>query len=201
MNKNILLELRKKNNMTQEEVAKKIKTSFQSYNRMENKDIKSISTEYLQKLADLYKVTIDYLLSYGENKLTKTIKIPVLGTIPAGIPLEAIEDIVDYEEISTEMAKTGDFFGLKVKGNSMSPRILNNDIVIIRKQENAENGDICAILVNGFEVTLKQIYKDKNGIKLIPFNKEYSDMYYTNEQITTLPIKIIGKVVELRGKF
>ena len=83
----------------------------------------------------------------------------------------------------------------------MAPRIQSGDIVIVRKQETAESGDICVVMVNGFDATLKQIKRDYNGISLVPFNPDYKPMFYSNKDIEELPIKIIGKVVELRGKF
>lgn len=198
---NRLKEIRKQNNMTQKQVADLLGIEQQSYARCESVDIKTLSLTRLNELALIFNTNIEYLLETNTDKNSKGIKIPVLGTIPAGIPIEMVEDIIDYEEIDTELAKTGNFFGLKVKGNSMEPRILNNDVVIVRKQENAESGDVCVVMVNGFDATLKQIKKDINGITLIPFNKEYKEIHYTNEQIRDLPIKIIGKVVELRGKF
>lgn len=99
------------------------------------------------------------------------------------------------------MAKTGEFFGLKVKGDSMAPRIQNGDVVIVRKQDNCETGDVCVVMVNGFDATLKQVKKDYNGITLVPFNDEYRSMFYSNKDIQELPVRILGKVVELRGKF
>lgn len=199
--KNILYTLRKEKGLTQEKVAQYLNTVHSSYNRMENNDIEKISSEYLKKLSTLYNVSIDYLLGQENNKKERGIQIPVLGTIPAGIPIEAIEEILDYEEIPQSMAQKGDFFGLKVRGDSMAPRIQSGDIVIVRKQETAESGDICVIMVNGFDATLKQIKRDYNGISLVPFNPDYKPMFYSNKDIEELPIKIIGKVVELRGKF
>ena len=155
--KNILYTLRKEKGLTQEKVAQYLNTVHSSYNRMENNDIEKISSEYLKKLSTLYNVSIDYLLGQENNKKERGIQIPVLGTIPAGIPIEAIEEILDYEEIPQSMAQKGDFFGLKVRGDSMAPRIQNGDIVIVRKQETAESGDICVVMVNGFDATLKQI--------------------------------------------
>ncbi len=199
--KNILYTLRKERGLTQEKVAQYLNTVHSSYNRMENNDIDRISPEYLKKLSNLYNVSIDFLLGLEQTKKEKGITIPVLGIIPAGIPIEAIEDIIDYEEISQELSRTGEFFGLKVKGDSMAPRIQNGDVVIVRKQEDCETGDVCVVMVNGFDATLKQVKKDYNGISLVPFNDEYKPMFYSNKDILELPVRIIGKVVELRGKF
>ena len=78
---------------------------------------------------------------------------------------------------------------------------MNGDVVIVRKQNDAESGDVCVIMVNGNDATLKAIKKDASGISLVPYNSNYSPMFYSNEQIASLPVRIIGKVVELRGKF
>ena len=128
-------------------------------------------------------------------------KIPVLGTVVAGYPIEAVENILDYEEISEDMARQGDFFALRVKGNSMEPKISEGDVVIVRKQEDVDNGDIAIMLVNGDEATIKKIQKFSGGINLIPSNSAYEVMTYTNEQIKNLPVRCLGKVVELRAKF
>ena len=201
MKKNTLFELRKERNKTQEQIAKILNTDQSTYSKMENKPADRIATDTLKKLSDYYNVSIDFILGREKENVKKGITIPVLGIIPAGIPIEAIEDIIDYEEIPQEMAKTGEFFGLKVQGDSMSPRILSGDVVIVRKQDDCESGDVCVVMVNGFDATLKQVKKDYNGITLVPFNKEYKPMFYSNKDITELPVRILGKVVELRGKF
>ena len=188
--------------MTQAYVAKQLGIEQQSYARYENVDIDSISIVTLKALAKIYGVSVNYFFDDNDNVGKKYgFKIPVLGTIPAGIPIEAIEEILDYEEIPLEMANTGEFFGLKVKGDSMSPRIQDGDVVIVKKQNTCETGDVCVVMVNGFDATLKQVKKDYNGIMLVPFNTEYKPMFYSNKDIEELPIRIIGKVVELRGKF
>ncbi len=198
---NKIKEIRRARNITQQQVANYLGISQQSYRRYETVDTKTISPDTLLKLAKYFGITVNYLLDIDKNEVEKGFKIPVLGTIPAGIPIEAIQEIIDYEEIPIEMASKGEFFGLKVKGNSMSPRIEDGDVVIVRKQDDADNGDVCVIMVNGFDATLKQIKKDTNGITLVPFNKEYKPMFYNNLEIQELPVRILGVVVELRGKF
>ena len=125
----------------------------------------------------------------------KAIRIPVLGNVAAGIPIEAIEDVIDYEEISE------DFFALKIKGDSMEPRICNGDVVIVRKQNYAESGDLVIVLVNGDSATCKKLAKFPSGIRLIPFNQTYEPMFYSNEEIENKPVRIIGRVVENRQKY
>lgn len=131
----------------------------------------------------------------------KAIRIPVLGKVAAGIPIEAIEDIIDYEEISEEMAHTGEFFALKIRGDSMNPRICDGDVVIVRKQEDAESGDIVIAMVNGDNATCKRLAKYASGIRLIPLNQAYEPLFYSNEEVESKPVKIIGRVVENRQKF
>ena len=149
---------------------------------------------------DIYKseLTEEY---HNQRHNIDAIKIPVLGKVVAGIPIEAIEEILDYEEINLELAKTGDFFALQIKGDSMEPRMQEGDVVIVRKQETVDTGDIAIVLVNGDEATVKKIKILNDGIMLIPFNSKYDPWEYTAEDIEKLPVKIIGKVVELRAKF
>ena len=195
-----LKDLRKKKGLTQGQVAKHLHVTTQAICKYEAGKAEP-SSESLILLSRLFNVDLDYLLGEKEQTIERGFRVPVLGSIPAGIPLEAIEEILDYEEIPKEWTDNGEYFGLKVKGNSMEPRILNGDVVIVRKQEDAESGDVCVVMVNGYDATLKQIKKENNGLWLVPFNKSYSNMFYSAEQISSLPVRIIGKVVELRGKF
>ena len=130
----------------------------------------------------------------------KGVRIPVLGSVAAGIPIEAIQDIVDYEEIDADMAAAGEYFGLRIKGSSMEPRIREGDVVIVRRQEEAETGDTVVVLVNGDSATVKRIKIEPNGIALIPNNPAYDTRFYSAAEVELLPVRIIGKVVELRGK-
>ena len=132
----------------------------------------------------------------------KAVKIPVVGRVVAGIPIDAIQEIIDYEEISSELAKTGDFFALRITGHSMEPRMCEGDVVIVKKQESVESGDTAIILVNGNDATIKRIKILDNGILLIANNNSvYEPHFYSKKDIQELPVQILGKVVELRGKF
>lgn len=131
---------------------------------------------------------------------SKGITINVLGRVAAGIPIEAVENIIDTEEISEELARTGEFFGLQIHGDSMEPRMYEGDVVIVRQQESAESGDIVIALVNGCDATCKRLTKYSGGIGLISLNSKYEPMMFSNAEVIEKPVKIIGKVVELRGK-
>lgn len=127
--------------------------------------------------------------------------INVYGRVAAGIPLEMIEDIIDTEEIPEELAKTGQFFGLQIHGDSMEPKISDGDIVIVRQQDDAETGDTVIATVNGTDATCKRLKKYRDGIELIATNPSYEPMFFSNEEIESKPVRIIGRVVELRAKF
>lgn len=131
---------------------------------------------------------------------SKAVTINVLGRVAAGLPLEAVENIIDTEEISEEMARTGEYFGLQIHGDSMEPRMYEGDVVIVRQQDDAESGDIVIAMVNGSDATCKRLLKYAGGISLISLNQKYDPIVFTDNEIEEKPVKIIGKVVELRGK-
>ena len=131
----------------------------------------------------------------------KGVIINVLGRVAAGIPIEAVENIIDTEEITEELARTGKFFGLRIQGDSMEPDIHNGDTVIVRQQEDAETDEIVIALINGNDGVCKRLKKYENSIALVSFNANYEPMYFTKEETETKPVRIIGKVVELRRKF
>lgn len=128
------------------------------------------------------------------------VKIPVYGEIAAGLPIEAVEDIIDFEEITPEMAASGEYIALSVKGDSMAPRILEGDVVIIRRQETIESGEVAAVMVNGDSATLKRVKYADNGLWLLGNNPSFQPIFYTKQECATLPVRILGKMVEFRGK-
>ena len=167
------------------------------------KGIKSPRMDKLDKICIFLNCTRTDLLEDKPEPHEKPrgVKIPVLSDVAAGIPIEAIEDIIDYEEIDENLARRGDFFGLRIKGNSMSPRIQSGDVVIVRVQSDAENGDIVIAKVNGDDACCKKLLKHNDGITLLSFNQDYEPLSFNKQDIASLPVSIIGKVVELRGKF
>lgn len=199
-----LRRLREARGLFQKDVASAIGVDRTTYVKYERGDSEP-SFQILEKLADFFNVSVDYLLGRDNAsslpQSTGGTWVPVLGRVAAGIPIEAIEEVEDYEEISPDMAKTGEFFALKIQGDSMEPKISNGDVVIVRQQPDCDNGDIAVVLVNGDEATVKRIKKNPEGIMLIPNNTSYEPMFYSNDDVKKLPVRIIGKVVELRAKF
>lgn len=198
---NRLKEARKSVKLTQQEVANYIGISQNCYSNWET-GRNNIDSESLNKLSRLFGKSVDFLI--GESipePSTGGVWVPVLGDVAAGIPIEAIENIIDYEEIPKELASQGEFFALRIKGDSMVPRMLDGDVVIVKQQQDCETGDVAVVLVNGESATVKLIKKMPNGIMLKPFNANFDPMFYSKEDIAKLPVRIIGRVVELRGKF
>ena len=188
--------------LTKRELAKRIGVHESSISKYE----KGVVDFPLSKISDLSRVlnvSEAYLMGWEDEakESNQGIKVPVLGAVPAGIPISAIEDIIDYEEIPQSWSNQGDFFGLRIKGNSMYPKLENGDVVIVKKQSTADNGDVVIAMVNGDDATCKRYKRMDAGIMLTSDNSEYSPMFYTNEQIQSLPVTIIGKVVESRKKF
>lgn len=204
---NILKSLRVAKGLTQDELSKQLNISRSTIGMYE-KGAREPDFETLELIAYYFNVDTDYLLGrtvkttyIPSSALRKGVSINVLGRVAAGIPIDAIEEVIDTEEITEEMAKTGEFFGLKIKGNSMEPRIYENDVVIVRQQNDAESGDVVIATINGDEATCKRLRKYRDGIELISNNPSYEPMFFSNEEILSKPVRIIGKVVELRGKF
>lgn len=191
------------NDVSQIEVANKIGVSPQTFNTW----IQGIALPRMgkvQMLADYFGIRKSDLIEERQNitkQKSKGIVIPVLGHVAAGIPIEMIEDIIDTEEIPEDMAKHGEFFALKIKGDSMMPSINNSDVVIVRQQEDAENGDIVIATINGNDAVCKRLKKYSDGLSLISLNPAYEPLYFNTSEIQGTPVKIIGKVVELRRKF
>ena len=193
--------LRIQRKMTQSELAKKIYISQPAYSKYEV-GTASPNPETLSKIADALDVSVDYLLgSDSQPARPGYIRVPVLGRVAAGIPLDAIEDVIDWEDISTAAAGDGEYFGLQINGHSMEPKISDGDVVIVRRQPDVDSGDIAVVLVNGDDATVKRIKKSPQGVTLIPSNPAYEPMYYSNKEIESLPVQILGRVVELRAKF
>lgn len=195
-------EARKSAGLTQLELAKKTELS-RSYIGDIEKDRYNPSVSTLQLIATATNTPLEDLLPSTKtaSPTGRGVRIPVLGRVVAGIPIEAVEEILDYEEITPELAATGEFFALKIRGHSMEPRMMEGDVVIVRRQDDVESGDVAIVLVNGNEATVKRVKKQEDGITLIATNTSvYEPHYYSNKEIEELPVRILGKVVELRGK-
>ena len=190
-------------NKTQLDLAKAIGVS----NTTINNYVKGYNTprmDKLDKICNYLRIERSDLLNTStseEKKTTSALKIPVLGNVAAGIPISAVEDILDYEEVPISWQNQGEFFALRIKGDSMEPRMESGDVVIVKQQSDANSGDTVIALVNGDDATCKRLQKLDNGIMLVSNNSKYPPMYFSQEEIVSKPVVIIGKVIELRRKF
>lgn len=215
----LISNFRQEKNMSMDEFAKLANLSKPYISMLEkNKNsrngkpiVPSVMT--LKKVSKVLNISFDDLikmldsgqeiaLSEHHTEVGRGVRIPVLGRVVAGIPIEAIQEILDYEEIPQSMADTGDFFALRVRGDSMLPTLKDGDVVIVKKQPTVDSGDIAIVLVNGNDATVKEIKESTAGITLIGHNVAvYTPQFYSNEDIKNLPVQVLGKVVEMRRKF
>ena len=157
----------------------------------------NLSLEELLKILD-----DDYSNDDEVNHDSSVIQIPLLGRIVAGYPEEMFTDIIDYIGVPSDMARGNkELFALKTKGKSMEPNFIEGDILIFEKTEDCENGQFCAVAVNGDDATFKKVTKTDTGIMLQPLNPAFETKFYTNNQIDSLPVTIIGVLKQIRRNF
>lgn len=205
-----LKHLRIQSGMTQEELAKKMDKDYSTIGKWELGQRSPIMTDVI-KIADIFQVSLEKLIGssmiYDNAEVvdvdSNIVKIPVYGTIKAGIPIESQSNIIDYIDIPKEWTR-GDkkFYALKISGDSMFPKYSENDIVIFEQNDDKElyNGKDCAVMINGTESTFKKVLLNDQGIVLQPYNTAYDIIMFSNEQIEQLPIKVVGIAREKRTK-
>ena len=205
---NRIKELRLAKNITQEELGKVLNVQKAAISKYENGRVEP-SIEVLKLASKFFDVSTDYLLGRSDSPIVscaspskeKTIRVPILGRVAAGTPIGAVEEVIGWEEISKKLAAGGACFALRVCGHSMEPRILEGDTVIVRQQPNVDSGDIAVVLIGNEEATLKRVKKQKDGIILVANNPAvYEPHFYSNREIKNSPVRILGKVVEIRCK-
>lgn len=186
--------------LTMKELAKRVGVSEGLVSRWESGDVGSMKTDTAAKVADALHLSPLVFFGYDVSE-EETVKIPIVGRVVAGVPILAEENIEGMVEISKKQ-DTGVMFGLRVYGKSMEPNIRENDLLIVRRQSDVENGDIAIVMINGDEATVKQVKKGRDGITLIGFNVAvYSPHFYSNKEIEELPVRIVGKVIESRHEW
>lgn len=194
-----------KSEKTQLEIAKSIGVSPQTFNTW-CKGVAIPRMGKVQALADYFNINKsdlieDKKLNIDTVPIESGYTIPVLGRVAAGYGKEAVEEVIGQIEISPALAAKGDYFGLLIKGDSMIPTLYDGDTVIVQRVDDAESGDLVIALVNGHDATCKRLQKYAEGIALIPQNPVYEPMRFTESEIDTTPVKILGKVIEMRRKF
>ena len=197
----LVKKLTEEQGMSMSELARRVGTAKSAISRYFN-GTREFPLNKVEEFASALHTTPDFLLGMEyEPQPSQGLQIPVLGNVAAGIPISAVEDILDYEEVPQSWENQGEFFALRIKGDSMQPKMDDGDVVIVRQQSDANTGDTVIVLVNGDDATCKKLQKTENGIMLVSTNPNYLPMFFTNEEIQTKPVVILGKVVELRSKF
>ena len=194
--------LRKRSNMSQESLAEKL--GYKSYTTIQKWEMGTSEPplKIISEMASIFNVDVNDLvhsdLSVPVTQHSQPNRIPVLGSVPAGVSIDAIEDIVDWEDIPTEWLNGGrEYFGLKVKGDSMYPKYMEGDTIIVRKENDCESGQDCVVYVNGYDATLKKVIKKQDCIILQPLNPVYDPKIYDYNDEDN-PVIIAGVVVEIR---
>ena len=217
----IIKQYRTKNNLSQRAFAARtslspsyINTLEKIYNPKTGKPY-SVTTDVAIELANAMFISIEDLLNMldkNQEFITNTIKsdelgnpvkeVPLLGTVKAGYDYLAQENWIGTIDVDASLVKDGsEYFALKVHGDSMSPVLVENDIVIVKKQDDFETGDIVVAIINGDEATIKKGKKTDNSILLQPLNNNYEPLIFTNDEMKTIPVKIIGIVKQLKREF
>ncbi|WP_243299104.1 LexA family protein [Bacillus litorisediminis] len=195
-----LRELRKLEGWKQEEVAKKIGVTKQTYSHYEN-ETRTPSLGTIRKLAEVYGVDLDTVFGTDDSPEIKekgnvyTVpsfkSVPIVGQISCGNGVLAYEDIEGYEDVPSSWLNGGKYFFLRAKGDSMiNARIHDGDLVLIREQPEVEDGEIAAVLIDG-DAVLKRVYKQENGINLVSENPAYPTKFYSEG------VQILGKLKKI----
>ena len=174
----------------------------------------SVTTDAATEIANAMFISIEDLLNMLDKNQefelnsrkdkfgNPVIEIPLLGIVKAGYDYMAQENWEGMIEVDKDIVKdNSDYFALKIKGDSMSPVLIENDIVIIKKQEDFENGDLVVAIINGDEATIKKGKKSDNSILLQPLNTAYEPLIFTYDEMKTIPVTIVGIVKQLKREF
>lgn len=188
-------QLRKAHKLTQEELAKILDvkpTAVSAWELGRNKPL----MDKLDMMAHYFGVPISYFFEENQIKRSKNhihfVKLPIVGTISCGNGVIAYEDIEDYEDVPRSWLNGGEYFFLRAKGDSMiNARIMDGDLLLIRRQDDVENGDIAAVLIDG-EAVLKRVYKTDDTIILQSENPMYKPIILNKNDMKD--VRIIGKL-------
>lgn len=218
--------LRKEAGMTQDELAQTLnvaKSTVSMYERGE----RFPGFDAVKEIADVFGISTDVLYGRGAFSRGEVVSLDEKSSPRLGLDLQrfaasaprgqegrislvgyvteySVDEgihICDWEKIPAEMSGSGAYVAVRICGDSMEPRMLDGDVVIVRLQESVASGEIALVTVGGNEATCRRVKRLPDGIMLIPNNPACEPMFYTGKQMDELPVRILGKVVELRAKF
>lgn len=202
-------ELRLEKEWTQDELGQKLNppVNKSAVNKWEKGQVENIKRTHIERMSKFFGVRPSQLMCFNEPviegafPIEESVSIPVLGKVAAGEPILAEENQIGTVSVDHSKTVGSELFGLRIKGDSMSPRIQEGDIVIVRKQSDADSGDIVIALVNGDEAVCKRLQKYADGLSLVSLNPNYEPMTFTKKDIKDKPVRIIGRVIENRQQF
>lgn len=200
--------------ITQKEVADFVGVSEATVSRWESGHIDNMRRDRIAALSKILRLSPLAIMGIDDTDLSTRIpnmvpideckfRVPIVGRVAAGRPIVADEEIVGYEYIDNKYSKDGhEYFGLRIVGKSMEPTIMDGDIVIVRRQNYVESGEIAIVLIDGEEATAKEVKESADGITLIGHNAAvYTPHFYSAQEVKNLPVQIIGRVVQSIRKF
>lgn len=200
--------------ITQKEVADFVGVSEATVSRWESGHIDNMRRDRIAALSKILRMSPLAIMGIDDTDLStrlpnmisidaRTFRVPIVGRVAAGRPIVADEEIIGYEYIDNKYSKDGhEYFGLRIVGKSMEPTIMDGDIVIVRRQNYVENGEIAIVLIDGEEATAKEVKEGADGITLIGHNAAvYTPHFYSAQEVKNLPVQIIGRVVQSIRKF
>ena len=205
--------LRNEANMSQIALAKRIGVSKQTLYKYENDVVTNIPSDKVMLLSEVLNTTPAYIMGWEEPsevikiisarmKSVKVSRVPILSEIPCGDPAMVYNSIDhdDFVEIDSTLAETGEYYGLRARGDSMLPKIEEGDVMIVHYQQDVESGQVAIVRINGEDATCKRVRKHHDGIELFGYNPSYTPRFFSNDEIKNLPVVIMGRVIEVRSK-
>lgn len=174
-------------------------TDYEKSVELTKDEINEVDKTFLEMLNQLNKEHIIYTDNNVFPIPDEVVKLPVIGKISAGLPILAVENIIDYAFAPSSYIQKGyNYFYLKVQGDSMNRKFNDGDIILVQQQNYIENDEIGVFLIND-EATVKKYYKEDNIIELRPLstNPIHKKQEYNLEKVD---FKIIGKVISYQGK-
>ena len=207
-----LAELRRKKGLSMREAAEALGIDIAHYSKYETAG-HSPDYQSLNKLAALFQVSVDYLLGISNPaadhqhlldayEAEERVPIRKYDAVKAGFGGVTLDGLIGYEffdKSSINGHLADDYFCVQIKGDSMAPQLIENDIVLVKKQEDVDSGQVAVVVVNDDEATVKKVKKGRDYVELIPNNPAYDSLFIEEDQMPGL--HIVGLVVELKRKF
>lgn len=204
--------LRELRGMSQVELAEKINVGKQNLYKYENDIITNIPSDKIELIAEVLNSTPAYIMGWEDapSKLplniiqhdnnTEYVKVPIIGSVAAGVSCFAENNIIGYESVEAkDICGSEDYAFLRVEGDSMYPVFIEGDLVLVRCQKSVDSGSYAVVIIDGEVGVIKKVVYDKNFIELHSVNPMYPPRRFEDEDV--LRIQVFGLVKEIKRKF